>query len=145
MNNRLATGFIGGALGALLLIVIMYILQAAGMGAPGFVKMYQGMFGGDDAGAQVIAAILFMISGGIWGLIFTAFVKNPTIPKGMIFGILPCLWIWVVVNPVLGKPLFNDFTVKGLLMPFFFNVVIWGTFVGWYASRRYSAVDRTVG
>lgn len=140
MNNRLAVGFVGGALGAILLVIIMYIMQVADMGAPAFVQMYQGMFGTNPPADQIIAAILFVISGGIWGLLFTAFVKYPTVLKGMLFGLLPSLWIWVVVNPILGKPLFNDFTVKGILMPLIFNVVIWGTFVGWYASRKHRTV-----
>ena len=137
MNNRIAVGFIGGALGAILLVVVMYIMQAAGMGAPAFVKMYHAMFGSNPPIDQIIAAIIFIISGGIWGILFTLLVKHPTILKGMLFGLLPSLWLWVVVNPIIGQPLFNDFTLKGILMPLLFNVVIWGTFMGWYASRKY--------
>lgn len=137
MNNRISVGFIGGALGAIILVVVMYIMQAAGMGAPAFVNMYHAMFGVNPPIDQIIAAIIFIISGGIWGIIFTLLVKHPTILKGMLFGLLPSLWLWVVVNPIIGQPLFNDFTLKGILMPLLFNVVIWGTFMGWYASSRY--------
>jgi hypothetical protein len=40
----------------------------------------------------------------------------------------------------MGKPLFNDFDLKGLLMPLIFNMVIWGSFVGWYTSRKATLV-----
>lgn len=136
MNNRGTVGFIGGAIGAIILVVVMYIMQAAGMAEPGFVGMYRAVFEANPPIDHVIAAILFIISGGIWGLVFTLLVREPTVLKGMLFGLLPSLWLWVVVNPVIGKPLFNDFTVQGLLMPLIFNVVIWGTFVGWYAANR---------
>ena len=143
MNNRLSTGFIGGCIGAIILVVIMYILQALGMGEPGFIGMYRGMFGENPPADQFIAAILFIISGGIWGLLFGLLVKDPTVLKGMLFGILPSLWLWIVVNAVLGKPMFNGFTTKGLLMPFIFNVVIWGTFIGWYMSARLHHTHKT--
>lgn len=114
----------------------MYIMQAAGMGAPGFVKMYHAMFGANPPIDHILAIVIFVVSGGIWGLLFTVFVKYPTVLKGTLFGVLPSLWLWVVVNPIIGEPLFNDFTAKGLLMPLLFNVVIWGSFVGWYTYRR---------
>ncbi len=141
MDNRLVQGFIAGAIGALVLAVIMYIMKGAGMGDPAFVGMYNAAFGDNPPGGQVVAAIIFLISGGIWGLIYALFVKHPTVLNGFIFGILPTLWLWVVVNATLGKPLFNGFTAKGLLMPIIFNMVIWGTFVGWYMSRRNTSVS----
>lgn len=137
MNNRLSAGFLGGALGAVLLLVIMYLLQAAGMGAPGFVQMYQAMFGANPPMDHILGAIIFILSGGLWGLIFAMLVKQPTIVKGMLFGILPTLWLWLAVNAAIGKPLFNGFTAKGILMPLLFNVVIWGAFIGWYLSNKY--------
>lgn len=140
MDNRLVQGFIAGALGALILTVIMYIMKGAGMGEPAFVGMYKAAFGDNPPGGQIVAAIIFLISGGIWGLVYALFVKHPTVLNGFIFGILPTLWLWVVVNATLGKPLFNGFTAKGLLMPIIFNMVIWGTFVGWYMSRRNTSV-----
>lgn len=139
MKHRLLTGFIAGCLGAIILGIIMYILMAAGMGEPAFVKMYHGTFGVHSAADQVIAAILFIISGGIWGLIFTWLIKKPTVLNGMLFGFLPTLWLLIVVNAVIGQPLFNGFHAKGIIMPIIFNVVIWGSFVGWYVSRRLNA------
>ena len=142
MNDRLKNGFIGGLLGALLLIVVMYLMQLMGMGEPAFVKMYRGMFGAPNPPTDhVISGLLFLLAGGLWGLLFAAMVKHPTIIKGMLFGLLPTLFLWVVINPIIGQPLFNDFTAKGLLMPLLFNVVIWGTFIGWYMEKRYALTE----
>jgi hypothetical protein len=62
--------------------------------------------------------------------------RSPTVLKGFLFGILPTLWLWIAVNAFMGKPLFNDFEWKGIVMPIVFNMVIWGSFVGWYLSKR---------
>lgn len=136
MNNRLLQGFIAGCLGAVILVVIMYILQAMGMGEPGFVAMYKGAFGSNPPGGEVVAALIFIVSGGVWGFLYAALVKKPTVLNGFLFGFLPTLWLWVAVNAYLGKPLFNDFAAKGILLPLVFNMVIWGCFVGWYLGRR---------
>lgn len=143
MNKRLTDGFIAGAVGAIILVAIMYIMKATGIGEdPAFISIYRGTFGAKPPTDQVIAALLFVISGGIWGLIYGALVKHPTVVNGMLFGILPTLWLWVAVNGYMGKPLFNGFTAKGLIMPIIFNVVIWGTFVGWYMSKRIYDVQK---
>lgn len=134
--NRYTRGFIGGCLGAIILAIVMYIMKAAGQGEPAFVGMYQATFGANPPADQIIAAILFIISGGIWGVVYVLFVKNSTVLKGFLFGILPSLWLLVVVNAFLHKPLFNGYTAKGILMPLFFNMVIWGSFLGWYMRKK---------
>jgi len=140
MNNRILQGFIAGCLGAIILAVLMYILKGAGMGNPAFVGMYEGKFGPNPPGGQVVAALLFIISGGIWGIVYALMVKNSTILNGFLFGILPSLWLLVVVNYALGKPLFNDFKPMGIMMPLIFNMVVWGSFIGWYMSRKNKVV-----
>jgi|SRR6185312_6002272 len=135
MKHSLKTGFMGGCLGAIVLTIIMYILKAAGMGEPGFVAMYRAAIGSHPAD-ELIAAILFIISGGIWGAVFTWMVKRPTIVKGILFGFLPTLWLWVVVNGMMGKPLFNGFALKGIIFPLIFNMLVWGSILGWYASKK---------
>jgi hypothetical protein len=136
MKSSLTRGFTGGCIGAIVLVIIMYIIKAAGMGTPGFVGMYRATFGSNPPGDEFIAAILFIISGGIWGLIFTLLVKNPTVLKGILFGFLPTLWLWVVVYAFMGKPLFNGFDLKGIIFPLIFNMLIWGSILGWYCSRK---------
>lgn len=138
MMSRIKTGCTAGILGAAILVAIMYVMTAIGMGNPGFVEMYRAQFGTSSSADHFIAAILFLICGGIWGIIFAILVKNPTVLKGFLFGILPTLWLWTAVNAFMGKPLFNDFAWDELLMPLVFNMVIWGSFIGWYCSRKAS-------
>lgn len=144
-NNRIGRGFLAGCLGAVVLVVVMYILKAAGVaGDPGFVTMYNKTFlaSPKPPGDAVIAAVLFILSGGVWGVIYALLIKQPTVLNGFLFGLLPTLWLWIVVNAFLHQPLFNGFTVKGLVMPLIFNMVIWGCFVGWFLSRRQTDVKR---
>ncbi|MEO5908716.1 MAG: hypothetical protein ABIR50_09070 [Ginsengibacter sp.] len=136
MKHSLATGFIGGCLGAIVLVIIMYIMKAAGMGDPGFVGTYRATIGSNPPADQIIAALLFIISGGIWGLIFTWLIKKPTVLKAILFGFLPTLWLWVAVNAFMGKPLFNGFELKGIIVPLIFNMLIWGSILGWYVSGK---------
>jgi len=122
-------------LGALILITIMYLLMITGLaGNPGFVNIYHAILGEYmPVLDHFLAALLFAISGGIWGLVFRL-IPNPSPIKGMIFGILPSLWLWIVVSPIVSGLFFNGFTFKGILLPLLFNCVIWGSFVGWYVS-----------
>ena len=56
-------------LGALLLIFVMYLLKIVGLtGNPGFVNIYHALFGTHILVLDhIIAALLFAISGEIWG------------------------------------------------------------------------------
>jgi hypothetical protein len=139
MNTKtsVSTYFSAGFLGALILIGTMYLMKAIGLaGNPGFVNIYHATFGEYiPVLDHVLAALLFAISGGIWGIIFR-FVPNPTPLKGMGFGILPSLWLWVVVVPSIGGAFFNGFALKGILMPLIFNCIIWGSYVGWYVKPK---------
>ena len=136
MSQRLINGFVGGCLGALVLVIIMYIMLAVNGAVPPFVGMYRGTFGTNAASDQFIATILFIISGGVWGLLYGLLVKRSTIGSAMLFGFLPTLWLLIAVNAFLGKPLFNGFTPMGIIMPVIFNVVIWGFVLGWYMRNK---------
>lgn len=139
MASRLRTGFAAGFLGALLLAALMYLMWPLGLsgGPPGFVGNYRATLGwGGPLLDNVVGTLLFAASGGVWGLIYGAFVQRSAAWKGMAFAFLPTLWFWVVVAAALGNPLFGGFTTKGLLLPVLFNVVIWGSFLGWYCARR---------
>ncbi len=142
MNNRYTKGFVAGSLGAILLVVVMYVLKAAGQGEPGFVDMYKSAFVASPEPPldHIIAAVLFILSGGVWGVLYAMLVKIPTMLNGFLFGLLPTLWLWIAVNTFIGKPLFNGFSIKGILMPLLFNMVIWGCFVGWFMHRSKPSV-----
>lgn len=140
MTTRLKTGFVGGFLGALLLAALMYALYGAGLlGPPGFVGNYRAAFEPGAPLGHVFATLLFAVSGGVWGLVYGALAKRSTPLKGMAFAFLPTLWFWIVVAGIMGSPLFGGFTAKGLLLPVLFNVVLWGSFLGWYGARRSSS------
>ncbi len=137
MKASIKTGFIAGCIGAIVLVVIMFIMKSAGMGDPGFIGMYRAMTHSNGASDPLIAGLLFVIlGGGIWGIIFALLVKNPTVLKGILFGFLPTLWLWVVVNALVGKPLFNGFDLMGIVMPLVFNMLVWGSILGWYCSGK---------
>lgn len=139
MGRSIPAGFIAGALGAFILVIIFYILKWTGMGGePGFVSLYRSAFVATPKppGDEIIAAFLFLISGGFWGIVYVLLVKQSTVIKGFLFGLLPTLWMLIVVPLVMDAPLFNGFTAKGILMPLIFNMVIWGSFIGWYLSRK---------
>lgn len=131
-------GFIAGFLGALILIAIMYAMKLAQMGDPGFVGIGKTVLGDNLSPVilNVLSALGFAVAGGIWGAIFSALVKNPTVLKGMLFGFAPTLFLWLVIAPLTGKPIFNGFAVQGILLPILFNVVVWGSFTGWFLSRK---------
>lgn len=134
-NKSLWTYFSGAFYGALILITIMYVLMLTGAaGRPGFVNIYESTFSVTITPLhQVLAAFLFALSGGVWGIIFRV-IPKPNPLKGMLFGLLPSLWLWVVVVPFTGGEIFNGFAIKGILFPLIFNCVIWGSFLGWYVS-----------
>lgn len=137
MKKKIRIGFIAGFLGAIILIIVMFVFKWIGIaGDPGFVGIYHHTFGVHYAGIDIpISAFLFAVSGGIWGAIFTSLFK-PKVVKGMIFGIAPSLWVWLVIAPYMGHPLFNGFALKGILFPFLFNCIIWGSFIGWYTRKK---------
>jgi hypothetical protein len=138
MRDRLRTGFIAGALGALAITVIMLVMQLAMGATPMFVGTYQSVLGPSSlVVAELVGGVLFVLSGAVWGMLFTSLVKQPTLARGMLFGLAPALWLWLVVAPLmLGQPAFFGFQVPNLVMPFLFNVVVWGSITGWYSAEH---------
>ncbi len=140
MTPRIQTGFVAGALGALVLVALFYAQWAAGLGGvPGFVGNYRATFGTHGAPDHVLGALLFAASGGFWGAIYGGLVARSTVLRGMAFAVLPTLWFWLVVAPATGKPLFLGGDPKGLALSLFFNVAVWGAFLGWACGRRAAA------
>ena len=135
--NNITKGFVAGAIGAVILAAIMFAMFFASLGdAPAFVAMYRKMAGENVPLDYFLGTLGFIGAGGIWGAIYALAVKKPSVLSGMIFGILPTLFLWLIISPLMSGAIFNGFAVKGLIMPIIFNVLIWGSFVGWYLSRR---------
>ncbi len=109
-------------------------------GDPGFIKVYHITFVDTLTFMDHnLASLLFAISGGIWGVIFRI-IPEPEPLKGLLFGLLPSLWVWTAVAIYTGTPLFYGFTFPGIVKPLFFNCLIWGTFIGWFVSTN-SRID----
>jgi len=137
MKDPFRIGFSGGLLGALIVIVMMYVVQTAGNGElPAFVSHYRAFFPSNPPFDHVVSALVYALSGGVWGVLYALTAKNPSMQSGALFGLLPTLWTWLAVAPVSGRELFHGFTVRGILLPLIYNVLVWGTFLGWYCSRR---------
>lgn len=128
-------GFIAGVIGAIILAVLAYGMMLATGDPPPAVAFYRGIFQVNNPPVDhLISGALFLIAGGIWGAIYAALVKNPTIISGILFSILPTLFVWLVMQPASGAGFFGGFAAKALILPLILNG-IWGAFVGWYLSR----------
>lgn len=147
MQDRLQVGFVAGLLGALILGALMTIMSLITGEPSTFAGVYAGIFGAEAATATawILGALLFAVAGGIWGCLYTALVNDPNIGNGMLFGILPTLWQWLVVAPLMGDSLFFGFAAQSLIIPIIANVIIWGSFVGWYCDQRITAPAATRG
>lgn len=136
MKDKIKVGFSAGFIGGLIVILFQFIFKWIGWaGNPGFIGIYHKTFGVHEMAADIIiSGFLFAVSGGIWGLIFTLLMK-PSVFKGIIYGLAPSLWVWLVISPYMGFPVFHGFALKPIIFPIIFNCIIWGSFVGWYARR----------
>ncbi len=137
MNKRILQGFFAGVIGAIILAAMMYSLQAANLsGAPGFVGIYRAVLGATSPQFEhIFGAIGFVLAGGLWGCLLAAIVRQPTTLRGMMFGFAPTLFLLLVIAKIVGQPIFGGFTVRGILLPIIFNVVIWGGVVGWLTGK----------
>lgn len=136
MKNKVKIGFSAGFVGAIILIFVQFLFKWLGWaGNPGFIGIYHKTFGVHNMATDIIiSAFLFAVSGGIWGGIFTA-ITRPNPIKGIIYGIAPSLWVWLVISPYMGFPIFHGFALKPIIFPIIFNCFIWGSFVGWWAGK----------
>lgn len=143
MYSRLQSGFVGGALGSVFIAAIMLAMFVVAGTPPMFMATFNATLGpASPIVAGLAGGALFVLSGALWGVPFAALVRTPTIGKGIAFGLVPALWLWVVVAPVmLGKPVFFGFALPKLILPFVFNCLVWGTTVGWYAGADAPAAE----
>lgn len=137
-------GFIAGVIGAVILAVLAYGMMFATGDPPPPAAFYRGILQVNNPPVDhIIAGILFLIAGGIWGAIYSALVKNPTVISGILFSILPTLFVWLVMQPASGKGFFGGFAPKALILPLILNG-IWGAFLGWYCSRTVASAEPIV-
>jgi len=119
-----------GALGAVLLWIIQMVMHSAGQGQPPLGTAVAGkMLGMEGSAATVVGALLFVLSGAIWGAIYAALVPRINWKTGLLFSLVPWLFVMFVMLPLLGKPVFAGGDAKGILMPLMLNA-IWGVVTG---------------
>jgi hypothetical protein len=135
-GTRALTGGIAGALGSVFLAALMYVLFWGNLVTPTFLAAERAWFGQHGLWDHVLGVIGYVVAGGVWGAIFGLLVPRPTMLKGMLFGVLPTLFLWLVVAPLMHQPLFLGGRAPALLLPLLFNVLIWGSYVGRFCERR---------
>lgn len=140
MSPTVRTALTGAFIGSLAVVAAFGLLLLIGQipKAP-FVAQWQEMMGGGWLLATLLGGAAFVAIGTLWGLPF-AWVPNPTILKGMLYALLPTVWALVAWPAINGKPVFAGGDPVGILIPVVMNVVIWGSILGWYTSRRTATV-----
>src|SRR5688572_5029899 len=134
---RAMAGFLAGAAAAAVLAVVAYLLALAGLGGttPTFVGASRVWLGQQGAVGHVLGVAGFVLVGGVWGALFGLLVARPTFLKGMLFGILPTLFHWLVLAPLAGAGPFSGGTAGGIILPLVTNVVLWGGLLGYLCER----------
>jgi hypothetical protein len=136
-RTRAATGFLAGAAAAAVLAAVAYVLALAGGpgSAPSFVaasRVWLGTHGGLD---HALGTLGFLVAGGLWGALFALVITRPNVGTGMLFGIVPTVFLWLVVAPLAGAGLFMGGTLGGILLPLLANTLIWGGVLGYLCDR----------
>ena len=135
-GTRAATGAVAGLIAAAIALALAYALYGAGLiAAPTFLVAAEHWTGLRGAGGHVLGALRALAAGALWGALFGLFVRRPTFARGLLFGLLSALLLWVVIAPSLGRPLFLGWTAEGIGLPLLFNVFIWGGIAGTLAGR----------
>jgi hypothetical protein len=135
--GKITRGLTAGAIGAIILAAVMFVMFLANVGkVPGFVGIYRKMNGENVPIDYILGTIGFVAAGSIWGMIYTLFVKKPSVITGMLYGFVPTLFLWLVISPLMSGAIFNGFAAKGIVFPVIFNVLVWGGFTGWFLSRK---------
>jgi len=134
--DRIVKGLTAGAIGAVILATIMFLMFLLNLGGmPGFVGIQRRMMGENVPVDFILGTIGFIAAGAIWGMIYSQIVKKPSVISGLLYGFVPTCFLWLVISPLMKGVIFNGFALQGIVFPIIFNVLIWGSFVGWFLSR----------
>ena len=139
--TRAATGAVGGVIGAAVVVVLADLLHWVGLiPATPSVAAASRLLDGRGGPLLIFVAAAFgsVIAGAMWGAVFGLLVRRPTILKGMAFGLVPALFQWLVLSPLLGEGLFFRRLGfgAGVGLPLLFNVLIFGSILGYYCGRK---------
>ena len=135
-RTRMATGAVAGLIGSGVAAVTWYALHWAGVASapPSLVTINKTM-GLAGVAAVALGLLASIVAGGVWGGIYGLAVTKPSILTGMLFGLLPALFQWVVLAPLSRQPLFFGVTPIGIGLPVLFCMLVWGGIAGYYAGR----------
>ena len=118
-------------LGTLSLLVLIGIVPVAP-----WVAMWQTFIGGEDWVVPAVAGgALFVLAGVLWGLPF-GLVREPSVFKGVVYGVLPTLWAWTGMPLLMGQAPLGGLEPIPLVLPVVMNCFIWGSILGWYTHRK---------
>lgn len=143
MKLMFKAGFREGAIGAFILAVMLYALTYfAVVPEPIFVTNFKTVFG-ENVGVLIhpLSLALYLISGGIWGFIFTLIPVKKSYWTGTLYGIVPTLWLWIMAYPSMNLPMFGNGDPLQIVGPLVFNLPIWGGYVGYRLSNLVSLYD----
>ena len=128
MIRKISCGYVGGALGALVDSIDVWVLGKLGVLA----------LLGVGLKPEFTAGWLYprLVWGGLWGLLLVLpFLKNRVLPRGMLMSLAPTAMVWFVMFPVMGKGMLG--LGFGLLTPLVVLLLnfIWGMVAAlWYRS-----------
>lgn len=126
MIRKISCGYVGGALGALVDSINVWVLSQLGVLALLGVSMRP------DFTPQWLYPRL--VWGGLWGLLLLLpFLKNRVLLRGMLMSLAPTAMVWFVMFPGMGKGMLG--LGFGLLTPLVVLLLnfIWGMVAAlWY-------------
>ena len=128
MIRKISCGYVGGALGALVDSIDVWVLGKLGVLA----------LLGVGLKPEFTAGWLYprLVWGGLWGLLLVLpFLKNRVLLRGMLMSLAPTAMVWFVMFPGMGKGMLG--LGFGLLTPLVVLLLnfIWGMVAAlWYRS-----------
>jgi hypothetical protein len=135
-GTRMAAGAVAGLIGGVIAAAVWYALFWTGV-APQPPSLAAARFGVGVSGvmATVVGLLGSVAAAVAWGGLFGLIVRRPTVLTGMLFGLMPALFQWLVLAPVSRHPIFFGGSAAAIGLPLLFCVLVWGGITGYFAGR----------
>lgn len=146
-KNKLIKAFTWGILATIAMSVIMItgkITGIAPMPKPIPLAITGILFGKNSPfPLLMITAIIFHLGyGGVWGVLLSAVIKEITITKGLMLGLILWLIMQLMVLPILGWGIFGMNISPKIAIATLVLHVVYGVVLGWGISRWQKAVPK---
>lgn len=129
--GRMMTGAVAGLIAEASMLVLVYLLMAAGqIGMPAFLASERSLFGWHGPLDHVLAIAGALITGVVFGGIFGAIVRRPNLVNGVIYAFARTIVLWLLLKLTLGVDMLQGGSTQGVLVTLVFDVLIWGAIVG---------------